>query len=66
VNRYIVHVVQKKAYGMDVLADNEEEARARAWRESPEQIANGFARFKHIEYEVYDIFEMSKGSYEED
>jgi len=59
VNRYIVHVVHKKAYAMDVLADNEEEARAKAWTESPEIIAKGFARFKHVEYEVYDVFEMS-------
>lgn len=65
-NRYIVHVVFKKAYGMDVLADTEEEARARAEIEAPEMIAKGIARFKHVEYEVYDIFEMSKGTYEDD
>ena len=65
-NRYIVHIVHKKAYAIDVLADTEEEARAKAWTESPEMIAKGFARFKHVEYEVYDSFEMSKGSYEED
>ena len=65
-NRYIVHIVHKKAYAMDVLADTEEEARARAEIEAPEMIAKGIARFKHVEYEVYDSFEMSKGSYEED
>jgi len=66
VNRYIVHVVYKKAYAIDVLADNEEEARARAEIEAPERIANGIARLKHVEYEVYDIFEMSSDTDEED
>lgn len=65
-NRYIVHIVHKKAYAMDILADTEEEAQARAEIEAPEMIARGIARFKHVEYEVYDIFETSKGSYEED
>ena len=65
-NRYIVHVEYKKAYGMDILADTEEEARERAKIEAPEMIAKGIARFKHVEYEVYDSFEMTKGSYEED
>ena len=51
-NRHIVHVVYKKAYAIDVLADNEEEARARAEIEAPERIANGIARLKHVEYEV--------------
>ena len=65
-NRYIVHVVQKKKYAMDVLADNEEVARGRAWAVAPEIFAKGFARFKHVEYEVCDVFEISKGTYEED
>ena len=65
-NRYIVHVAYKKAYAMDVWADNEEEARARAGIEAPEMIVSGCARLKHLEYEVYDIFEMSKDTDEED
>ena len=55
-NRYIVDVVHKKAYRMSVWADNEEEARARAEIEAPEKIVRDFARLKHIEYEVYNIF----------
>ena len=65
-NRYIVHVMYKKAYAMDVLANNEEEARARAGIEAPERIVNGSTRLKHLEYEVYDIFEMSRDTDEED
>lgn len=65
-NRYIVHVVYKKAYAMDVLADNEEEARARAEIEAPEMIVRGCARLKHVEYDVYNIFEMNRDTDEED
>ena len=65
-NRYIVHVMYKKAYAIDVLADNEEEARARAGIEAPERIVNGIARLKHLEYDVYDIFKMSSDIDEED
>ena len=55
-NRYMVDIVHKKAYRMSVWADNEEEARERAEIEAPEKIVRNFARLKHIEYEVYDIF----------
>ena len=64
-NRYTVHVIQKKKFAIDVLADNEEVARGRAWAVAPEVFAKGFARFKHVEYEVCDVFEMSQSTYEE-
>ena len=57
-NQYIVDVVHKKAYRMSVWADNEEEARARAKLEAPEMIVRDYARLKHVEYELYNIFPM--------
>ena len=63
---YVVDVVHKKAYRMSVWADNEEEARARAEIEAPEKIVRDFVCLKHVEYEVYDIFEMSSDTDEED